>query len=195
MSIIVLDTETSGLPAFDSNREMFNPKKYKCYDTARVIELGYVVYKKDIDNKWNVEKKESMLVCPDEYKIENEKIHGISHEEAVNSGKHIQHVFNNFKKDLDESKYIVGHNLKFDVNVLMAEAYRYENGALIKMIKSKKHLCTMMMGMKKYDLKKYPKLCELYDMLFHKKFDKEPHRALNDAEACGECFHKLREKK
>lgn len=195
MSIIVLDTETNGLPTMNSNREMCNPQKYSYYNTARMIELGYIVYKKNIDDGWYIDKTVSTLISPDEFKIENDHIHGITLKEAQENGKPIQQVLDEFKSDLINSKYIVGHNIKFDINIILAETYRYENKELAKIIKSKKHLCTMMMGKKKFTLRKYPKLIELYTRLFDKKFDKEPHRALHDAEACGECFHKMLEKK
>ena len=52
--------------------------------------------------------------------------------------------------------------------------------------------CTMEMGKLFMNVSKSPKLIELYEHLFKKKLDQK-HRALDDAQACQQCFYKMLE--
>ena len=55
---------------------------------------------------------------------------------AIEIGEKIQTVLDNFIKDLSSAKFIVGHNLNFDINVVSSELYRLgiENELLNKNI-------------------------------------------------------------
>ena len=44
MNIIVLDTETSGLPIQKKFNDYYDPIFTKYYDSSRIIEIGYIIY-------------------------------------------------------------------------------------------------------------------------------------------------------
>tara|TARA_Y100000389_G_scaffold148109_1_gene147128 strand:- start:3207 stop:3776 length:570 start_codon:yes stop_codon:yes gene_type:complete len=188
MPILVLDTETTGLMTFASNRQPINPKYFNNYDTCRVIELGYSIYSK-INGKWKVIKDVSMLVKPEGYTIENSHIHGISHDTAVKEGVSIVDVLDVFKKDLETVNKVVAYNSDFDYNVLLAEAYRLNDKTLVKTLKSKQIICAMKLAKKKLKLS-HIKLIDLYNRLFD-KFDIQEHRALADVRMTANCLFKL----
>jgi DNA polymerase-3 subunit alpha len=188
MPIIILDTETTGLMTFASNRKPINPKYYEFYDSCRICELGYSIYSK-INGKWKVIKDVSMLVKPDGYKIENSHIHGIEHETAVKEGKDINYVLSEFLKDLKTVNKIVAYNSDFDYNVILSEAYRSQNNELIEKLKEKDIICAMKLAKDKLKLK-HIKLIDLYNKLFD-TFDIQEHRALADVRMTAKCLFKL----
>tara|TARA_Y100000389_G_C17460276_1_gene521178 strand:+ start:2399 stop:2983 length:585 start_codon:yes stop_codon:yes gene_type:complete len=192
MSLVIFDTETTGLPVQTSNKSLLEPKNYKYYDSSRLVEIAYIVYEKNSANDWEIVKKNSLIIKPDNFIIENEKFHGISNEIAEKDGKEIGEVFRIFQEDISSARYLVAHNMKFDINIILAEAYRYNKTTLIKSLKSMKKICTIQQSMKTLNLKRYLKLKDLYNMLFDKYPEVELHRALNDTEICAECFFALK---
>ena len=181
--VMVLDTETTGIPITAGFNNYYHPKELKYYDTARLIELGYILY----DIKGIKYKTVSNIVLPNNFSIDNWKIHGITNEIATKEGIELKEVLDKFSEDLDLVDTIIGHNIKFDMNVLLSEFYRNDRQDLIEKFKTKKVICTMQVGkvvMKQY---KFPKLIELYHFLFNEICNQE-HRALSDVIICAKCF-------
>lgn len=178
--ILVVDTETTGLPS------SWDFRRINCFDSARLIELGFILF----DSNGNLVYKNSILIRPNGFTIENSHIHGISHVEAVEKGKSIDEVLNEFEQILKTVDGIVCHNITFDMNIIMSEAYRLKRNNLIQLIESKQKICTMEMGKKFMKFYKNPKLVELYKFIFNKEFNQE-HRALSDCEACADCYFSM----
>lgn len=178
--ILVVDTETTGLPS------SWDYRRINCFDSARLIELGFILY----DSNGNQVYKNSILIRPNGFTIENSHIHGISHIEALETGKSIDEVLNEFEQILKTIEGIVCHNITFDMNIIMSEAYRLKKHSLIELIESKTKICTMEMGKKFMKFYKNPKLVELYKFIFNKEFNQE-HRALSDCEACADCYFSM----
>jgi DNA polymerase III epsilon subunit-like protein len=178
--ILVVDTETTGLPS------SWDFRRINCFDSARLIELGFILF----DSNGNQVYKNSILIRPNGFTIENSHIHGISHIEAVEKGKSIDEVLNEFEQILKTIEGIVCHNITFDMNIIMSEAYRLKKHSLIELIESKTKICTMEMGKKFMKFYKNPKLVELYKFIFNKEFNQE-HRALSDCEACADCYFSM----
>ena len=114
---------------------------------------------------------------------------------AIEIGEKIQTVLDNFIKDLSSAKFIVGHNLNFDINVVSSELYRLgiENELLNKNIldtctENTANVCKLPGG--KSGKFKFPTLVELYENLFNKKF-KNAHNASADVEANAMVFFEL----
>lgn len=176
-NLMVLDTETTGLPASR------NPQEFDKFNNARLIELGYIIF----DKSGKEIKKYDDLVKPNNFVITNTFIHGITNENAVQNGKDINIVLDQLTLDLKKVDGIICHNISFDVAIILSEAYRLNKLELIELISSKLHLCSMAIGKKFMKSDKNPKLIELYKFLFNKDFIQD-HRALSDCVACLDCF-------
>ena len=184
---LIFDTETTGLPKrWDAPISDLN-------NWPRVVQLAWQLHDEDgslISNKTHI-------IKPVDFDIpfESEKVHGISTLLATQMGEKIQIVFNEFLKDLSLAKYIVGHNLKFDINVVSSELYRLdiENQLLNKKVldtctEDTANICKLQGG--RSGKFKFPTLVELYDNLFKNQFE-NAHNASADVEANAMVFFEL----
>ena len=184
---VILDTETTGLPKrWDAPISDLN-------NWPRVVQLAWQLH----DSDGSLLSNQSYIIKPDDFDIpfESEKVHGISTLLAIEIGEKIQTVLDNFIKDLSSAKFIVGHNLNFDINVVSSELYRLgiENELLNKNIldtctENTANVCKLPGG--KSGKFKFPTLVELYENLFNKKF-KNAHNASADVEANAMVFFEL----
>lgn len=183
--IAFLDLETSGLPVRKGFNRYHDPKESIFYDPSRIIEVGLVICQGG-----HILTKESFLIKPDDFTITNSHIHGISQQEAELSGLPIREALEKVSHLLGDVSKIVCHNKGFDINILLSECYRYQYNNLAQTISNLEQDCTMELGKLYMKVSKSPKLIELYEYLFSKKLEQK-HRALDDAEACQECFYKM----
>ena len=125
------------------------------------------------------------------------QIHGINNAKAMTEGVNYFDVLRELDNVLIGVNTIVSHNLNFDYNVLQAEYYRYE---VPSSLQYKKQICTMkastefckLPGKGKYPGSfKWPRLDELYDVLFHEPLERK-HDAREDVLACAKCFFELK---
>jgi DNA polymerase-3 subunit alpha len=183
MNIMILDIETSGLPIVKRFNVYHNPKELQYYENSRLIELGYSIYSIDkvkISDTCN-------LVKPDTFTITNHHIHGITHQMASTKGLPINVVLNILDKEIDYVGAIVGHNIMFDVTIILSECYRYGFTNLLNKILQKELICTMKMGKQYLKIPRGPSLAVLHRTLF-KKYITQTHRALDDVNLCAECY-------
>lgn len=192
MSILVIDTETTGLGVCNSRGKMMNPKKKEYYEKARLIELGIIEYTKNEEKEWILKDKHTFLVKPDNFFIENEEMHGISHENAFHNGLNIHDILEQFHTLLKQSKLVIAYNFNFDYNIILSECYRYGYEGLANLLILKRKICVMKMSKKVLKLEKFIKLKELYRRLFNDDTKEQLHRALGDAKVCGDCFFELK---
>ena len=184
---LIFDTETTGLPKrWDAPISDLN-------NWPRVVQLAWQLHDEDgslVSNK-------TYVIKPVDFDIpfESEKVHGISTLLATQIGEKIQTVFGEFLKDLSSASYIVGHNLKFDINVVSSELYRLdiENQLLNKKVldtctENTANVCKLPGG--KSGKFKFPTLVELYENLFNKQFE-NAHNASADVEANAMVFFEL----
>mgnify|MGYP000448084063 FL=1 len=184
---LIFDTETTGLPKrWDAPISDLN-------NWPRVVQLAWQLHDEDgslVSNK-------TYVIKPVDFDIpfESEKVHGISTLLATQIGEKIQTVFSEFLKDLSSASYIVGHNLKFDINVVSSELYRLdiENQLLNKKVldtctENTANVCKLPGG--KSGKFKFPTLVELYENLFNKQFE-NAHNASADVEANAMVFFEL----
>jgi len=185
-TIIVFDTETTGLPKTRGFGKYYQPTDFTKYNESRIIEIGYNVYRK-CDG--NLVKSVSYLIKTNK-DIENSHIHGITNEMVRDKGIDFKEAMRFFEADLNSCILLVAHNLAFDIHVLLAEAYRHHSYHLANLIKSKKRFCTMKAAKTLLGLKKYPKLVQLYGD-FTGKLVVQNHRAGDDTEMCAVCFFEI----
>ncbi|MFT4758029.1 MAG: DNA polymerase-3 subunit alpha, partial [Vicingaceae bacterium] len=120
---LIFDTETTGLP-----------KNWKAPITdsdnwPRMVQLAWQLH----DASGALILAKSFIVNPEGYTIPYNaaKIHGISTERAERDGHPLNEVLAAFKEDIAKSKYAVGHNIEFDINIVGAEFFRVEGDAEI----------------------------------------------------------------
>ena len=178
---MILDTETTGFPSSS------NPQEIDKFNNARLIELGYILY----DSDQNEIKQYNSLIKPNGFLITNSFVHGITQQDALSKGRDISKVLADLVADLIKVNVIICHNINFDMNILLSEAYRANNHALITSIVTKSKICTMETGKKFMKLNKLPKLVELYKLLNNGKEVSQDHRALADCVICAECYHQM----
>ena len=187
-NILFIDLETTGLPLYKSFGNYYPPNFLEKYECSRMIEIGYIIY----SNREGILKENDSLIKPDNFIITNSRFHGITNEDCKKKGDSINNVLNQLEKDIINFniKTIISHNIKFDINILLSEIYRYKFLKLFNKIAKLKLECTMLLGQYIMKVNKYPKLIELYKFLFNKSFPQK-HRALDDVKCCFKCYIKM----
>lgn len=182
---LFFDTETTGLP-----------RSWQAPVTAldnwpRLVQLAYMVF----DAEGGLLSSYDSIIKPEGFTIPAESacVHGITTERALKEGKELVQVLRDFKALLNQTKYLVAHNMSFDEKVVGAEFLR-NNMADIPA--STRKICTMH-GATDYCAipgprgNKWPKLAELHQKLFHCDFA-AAHNAASDVAATAACFWELK---
>ena len=184
---LIFDTETTGLP-----------KNWKAPITdtdnwPRCVQIAWQLH----DRFGKLIEHQDYLIIPEDYNIpyDAEQIHGISTELAQEKGKPLSEVLALFNEALNKSKFIVGQNLGFDLNIMGSEFYRkgidsplLEKPVLDTCTEKTANLCKIPGG--RYGKFKLPTLTELHEHLFGEPFA-EAHNATADVEATTRCFLEL----
>lgn len=187
------DTETTGKP-INYKAQMSDLDNW-----PRVIQLAWLL----CDNDGNHINQKEYLIKPDGWVIPVEPFwveHGFATEINEAKGIPLPVVLAEFTADLEQSEYLVSHNMAFDKNVLGAEMIRYQVTAK-KLVK----ICTMnssiqfcqlpFPGQRNWYSKstksyKWPKLDELHIKLFGRSME-GGHQAGEDVTALKNCFFEL----
>ena len=185
---IFFDSETTGVP-----------RNYKAPTTdtdnwPRLVQLGWIL----MDDKGNKLAQHDYIIRPDGFEIPADaaSVHGITTEKALEEGRDLAEVIDEFMADFDKATFIVGHNISFDQNIVGAELVRLHRPDVMT---SKRTYCTMQAGTNfckipgKYGYK-WPKLMELYVKLFGHDFE-GAHNAMSDIDATQECFWEMRSRR
>ena len=199
MLVLVLDSETTGLPP--KSRILNNNTMV---EWPYIVQLSYLIY--NTDNNKLVKTADHIIKIPADIDVSEEsyKLHNISKEKSLNHGESIVDVINQLMHDLDGVDVVVAHNYKFDSNMVMVEMMR--NNMDIKkymsIINTRRICCTMkestsfcnIQMISKFDDKPYlkpPKLSELHEKLFGIT-PVNLHNSLNDAIVTLRCYIKLK---
>lgn len=184
---LIFDTETTGLPR-DYNAPITDTDNW-----PRCIQIAWQLH----DEWGNLIEHKDFLVKPDGFDIpfDSERIHGISTELAMEKGEDLQFVLEEFLNVLEKSKYVVGQNIDFDINIMGSELFRMgKDTGLTEMPKldtcteNTAELCQIPGG--RGGKFKLPTLTELHQFLFGQAFN-EAHNATADVEATTRCFLEL----
>ena len=100
-------------------------------------------------------------------------------------GLRFSEIFYELLEDIENCDIIVGHNLKYDLNMIEVELDRIKEYDSIDTIYEKKWADTMHMGAKIRG--KWPTLIGLHEELFLSKFE-NAHNALEDVRATLACY-------
>ncbi len=184
---LIFDTETTGLP------KRWDAPITDVDNWPRCIQIAWQLH----DELGNCIESQDYLVKPEGFNIpyDAEKIHGISTELAEEQGIALKSVLEKFNIALSKTKFVVGQNIKFDLNIMGAEFVRedianslQELPVLDTCTEHTASLCQIPGG--RYGKFKLPTLSELHQFLFGDGFA-EAHNATADVEATTRCFFEL----
>ena len=184
---LIFDTETTGLP------KNYNAPISDTDNWPRAVQIAWQLH-----DEWGqlIEHKD-YLIRPEGYDIpyDAERIHGISTQLAQEQGIPLADVLIEFKEVLERSKFVVGQNIGFDINIMGSEFYRLqvannlqEMPVLDTCTEATAELCKLPGG--RGGKFKLPTLTELHQHLFNIPFG-EAHNATADVEATTRCFFEL----
>ena len=184
---LIFDTETTGLP------KRWDAPITDSDNWPRCIQIAWQLH----DEMGNCIESQDYLVKPEGFNIpyDAEKIHGISTELAEEQGISLTEVLEKFNIALGKTKFVVGQNVKFDLNIMGAEFHReaitnalQELPVLDTCTEHTASLCQIPGG--RGGRFKLPTLSELHKFLFGDGFA-EAHNATADVEATTRCFFEL----
>ena len=184
---LIFDTETTGLP------KSWNAPITDTDNWPRCIQIAWQLH----DDMGNVIEHNDFLIQPDGFNIpyDAERIHGISTELAEEQGITLNKGLALFNEALKKTKFIVGQNVGFDINIMGCEFHRFgvENNLtrlpLLDTCTEKTALLCQIPGGRGGKFK-LPTLTELHNHLFGVGFG-EAHNATADVEATTRCFLEL----
>ncbi|MHA8070054.1 3'-5' exonuclease [Aquirufa ecclesiirivi] len=163
---LVIDTETNGLPV-----------EYNSYPYPEPVQISWAVY----DSNDEIVQFRDYIVAPSNYSISEKstQIHGISDDYARMNGYEIYDILLELDLVIKNCTLIIGHNLDFDLKVIESAAFPFANyfpknylselGETFFGRYNFEYICTMKNSMNylnSINIYKYPKLSELYKLLF-----------------------------
>tara|TARA_B100001093_G_C26826299_1_gene1014186 strand:+ start:187 stop:840 length:654 start_codon:yes stop_codon:yes gene_type:complete len=195
MKILVFDTETTGLPKDKAKVNEIEKWPY-------IIQLSYLLY--DDSNNKILFYYDDIIKLNNNINISDEsiKIHGITRAKSNRKGVNINSALTKFNETLLEANIIVGHNISFDIRMLMVEFKRNNMQHLFSNSQGYgiKEYCTMKKSVnickllktnsKGNTYYKYPRLSELHFTLFNKN-PKGLHDSMGDILICLRCYYKI----
>ena len=184
---LIFDTETTGLP------RNYNAPLTDFDNWPRMVQVAWQLH----DAKGSLISSNSIIVKPEGYTIPFNavQIHGITNERALEEGQDLKAVLQEFVDAVSQAKYLCGHNIEFDYNIVGAELLRcgMENVLTAKPPIDTKNdqtteFCAIPGG--RGGKFKWPTLTELYGKLFNATFE-EAHNAAFDVLATGKVFFEI----
>lgn len=161
--------------------------------SARLVSICWLIWDehgREVSTNYHIIKPDGFTILPGATAK-----HRITHKQAEECGIPIKQALTRLYSSINESPFLfcVGHNLTFDLRVVVNEYERLgarENLSRIPRfctMKETRHLC----GLRNANgIFKQPTLQELYRFLFEQ--DYAPiHDAVADARACARCFFEL----
>lgn len=206
---LFFDIETTGL--LKAKKNEIDYRKHELFPEIIQISWQLQEYSK---SKFTLLDSKNYIIRPDGFSIPKDSaaIHGITTERAMKEGADKKEVLEEFVTALmvNPKTYLVCHNIEFDVTILFYHLYKHFKSAFSKYMNLKiPCICTMLdsIGLCKLpskstlkypkknptpnDLYKYPKLSELYKVLFDREPSGRLHDSSYDVECLVECFKEL----
>ncbi|MHA7865227.1 DNA polymerase III subunit alpha [Flagellimonas marinaquae] len=188
---LIFDTETTGLP------KRWDAPITDTDNWPRCVQIAWQLH----DELGNLIEHQDFLVKPEGFNIpyESEQIHGISTALAEEKGTPLSEVLEAFNQALQQTKFVVGQNVGFDINIMGCEFHREGVESPLNTLpvldtctEHTAELCKIPGG--RGGKFKLPTLTELHEFLFGEPFA-EAHNATADVEATTRCFLELVRKK
>lgn len=205
--ILIIDTETSGLPK-SRNQPPSNVDVW-----PHIVQLSAILYKCPYAGRpGRTLKTMNTIIRPTDWTItpESAAIHKITNEQAKRDGIPITDALEELITLANQCDAICCHNVAFDLPVILSEMYRthqIQKSPMESILGRLPTICTMEIGKKlcrnlvegsrangKFLYYKSPKLGELYEYLFQKEFKGTFHNALDDCKATKDILDNLVQK-
>jgi len=182
---LFFDTETTGLP-----------RNWKApltdFDNwPRMVQIAWIF----CDNSGKRIDTRTYIIKPENYTIplDASRVHGITTERALIEGRDLKTVLQEFNGFVDQSSFIVAHNISFDEKIVGAEFLRK---SINSDFNRKRKLCTMLASTNYCRIPgnygyKWPTLSELHTKLFGTDFA-GAHDAFVDIAATEKCFWEMK---
>jgi DNA polymerase III epsilon subunit-like protein len=189
---LFFDTETTGLPV------KRNESPQNLSNWPYIVQIAWMLVDEhglQIANGSNIIKQNVSI------SYQATAIHHITTEKMLREGVSPQTVYADFLESVENTEYIIAHNLEFDLPILECELLR--NGFDNTVLKQKKYFCTMKYGKelcRVYDRtgrRKNPKLSELFGELYFSDSTLQfegLHSAAADMLVTYRCFMKMKQK-
>lgn len=186
---LFFDAETTGVP------RNYNAPISDLQNWPRLVQLSWIL----CDLQGNEIEIGNDIIKPDGFIIPEvaSKVHQITTIYAIETGADLSTVLNKFISASKQAKYLVGHNVSFDINVVGAELlriksdYNIANKASIDTMLKSINYCAISSGFAYGEKYKWPKLQELHKKLFGYEFV-DAHDAMADVRATKKCFFELK---
>jgi restriction system protein len=194
---LVFDIETTGLPI--NRYAPSNDFKNWPY----VVQIAWLLF--DDEGKL-IEHKNFYLKQPVEIPADATNIHGITTAMMLEQGIEPSNVYANFKKAIDNTEYLISHNIDFDIPIVHCDFLRngmqwdFPNNRMFCTMKTGTNFCKIPQSNGEY---KWPTLTELYQKCFYPGYSmriysdatstSNVHGANIDAAMVAQCFFKLKE--
>ena len=210
MKVVVFDTETNGLP-----KERFSSYS-ESEKWPHIVQLSYVVFDTDTNKVCRTE--DDIIRIDDSVDLPQEcvDIHRITRDMTRTTGIDIRIALEKFKQVISNTDCVVGHNVRFDRDMVCAEAFRCGLGNLFERTDNDKsaeckvrsklsripEYCTMLKGKDVAKIErisktngriyyKNPTLTELHMKLFGSA-PEGTHDAVVDVLVCLRCYMNIR---
>jgi len=184
MNILVIDTETTGLP------RDYNAPTTDTANWPRVVQIAWQIY----DGEQFIA-GENHLIKPNDFEIPAAAtaVHGITTKQARRDGISITAALAELGRAAKDTTLIIGHNLSFDTHIIEAEAVRLHQASPFPATAHR--VCTMTTATPLMRLPgkygwKFPRLDELHRYLFGADFD-DAHNAQHDVSATARCYFEM----
>ncbi|SFS46242.1 DNA polymerase III subunit alpha [Lutibacter maritimus] len=184
---LIFDTETTGLP------KSWNAPITDTDNWPRCVQIAWQIH----NEYGELIENQDFLIKPEGFNIpyDAEQIHGISTQLAEEKGEDLEKVLYLFNEALSKSKFVVGQNVNFDLNIMGCEYVRLGIDTSLNKLpvldtctEVTATLCQIPGG--RGGKFKLPTLTELHQHLFNAPFN-EAHNATADVEATTRCFLEL----
>ncbi len=181
---LIFDTETTGLP-LSKNEPLTNFDNW-----PRMVQIAWQLH----DELGNIVEAQNHIVRPDgfEIPINAKMVHGISTEYAMAHGEPLHEVLDMFLEAAQKAKYLVGHNINFDLSIVGCEFLRdrgenpLPKWRIVDTCTEKTaDFCQFSGG--SHGKYKFPKLIDFHKLLFGEDFS-SAHNASADVEATARVF-------
>jgi DNA polymerase III subunit alpha len=184
---LIFDTETTGLP------RNYDAPVTDLDNWPRVVQLAWQLH----DEKGALLHHGAFIIKPEGFNIpfNAAQIHGITTERALREGHDLKETLAGFAGLLQQTTFLCGHNIGFDIKVLGAEFIRCGLGdpfGQMQVLDTKCDATTTFCAIPggKGGRFKWPTLSELYRALFASSFE-EAHNAAFDVQATSRAFFEV----
>ena len=184
---LFFDTETTGLP------RNWSAPVTDLNNWPRLVQIAFEFYKDGV--KIN---SGDYIIKPEGFYIPEAtaNIHGITTARANEEGVALKTVLNEFKDFVEQSDFLVAHNMSFDEKIIGAEFLRNK---MQDCLVGKNKICTKEISTDFCKIPssngkagfKWPKLAELHYKLFGEEFE-DSHNASADIRATAKCFWEMK---